>query len=286
MKYLNFPNTKDKSWGKSDDIQLQRVMLAEKSFPKVAKIMGLSLYSVQRRAHRLGLKILDWKKKPLTSFQKEMLYGTLLGDGSLHISKGCHFPRFVCNHGLKQEQYLRHKYKILKNICLSEPKVFSNREGYGGQVIRMATATHPDLQEIYRNTHKRKKKTVTPIWLEKITPISLAYFFQDDGSTNQRWGVNISTNGFSKYENQLIVKMFKKRFGFDAKVLISKRPTIDLPKEYAFISFRSDSGRKFLKFLEPHIHKSMRYKLGPQLKCPLCGAKYKYGQLKKLKETT
>jgi len=80
--------------------------------------------------------------------------------------------------------------------------------------------------------------------------------------------------------------MLKKRFGFEAKVLISRRPTIDLPKEYVFISFRADSGRKFLQFIEPHIHKSMRYKLGPQLKCPLCGAKYKYGQLKKLKETT
>jgi len=125
----------NKPWSKREETKLQKVMLAEKSFPKVAKTMDRSLYSVQRRAHRLGLKVLDWKKKSITPFQKEMLYGTLLGDGSLHISKDCHFPRFVCNHSLKQEQYLRHKYKILKNICLSEPKVFSNREAWGDWLL-------------------------------------------------------------------------------------------------------------------------------------------------------
>jgi hypothetical protein len=272
-------------WSKIEDIKLKNLVSERRGYPEISKIMNRSLSSIRRRGMRLGLKIGDWKKiEILTSFQKEMLYGTLLGDGSLSISKGCCLPRFRCCHSIQQRLYLEHKFSILKNICSSLPYVSNNKKGWGQPVVSFNTLTHPELLEIYHFSHRNEKKTITKDWLDKLTPVSLAYFFQDDGSTTSHFGIQIASYGFSENENNLLSTFLLQRFGFKNKVHILEKKYRNLNRRYSFIRFEADSGRKFLKLIQPFIHESMSYKLGPVLNCPLCGSKFEYGTLKKYEE--
>ena len=54
------------------------------------------------------------RKQKLSVIQKDLIIGSLLGDGYLMPTTcGC---RFRAHHGIKQKDYLDWKYSILKNI--------------------------------------------------------------------------------------------------------------------------------------------------------------------------
>jgi len=142
----------------------------------------------------------------------------------------------------------------------------------------MCTSTHPDLAKIYKHTYVGKRKTITKEWLDNLSLASLAYLYQDDGTFSSFSNITLATYNFTKEENQLLSDFLKDKFGFITKVHIYKTSYKGMPRRYAYIRFQAESGRDFLKKIKPYIHKSMEYKLGPEINCPLCGAKHEYGK--------
>jgi len=58
----------------------------------------------------------------LTQIQKEVLIGTLLGDGCLLVNVYGKNYRLYIEHSVKQKNYLEWKYEIFREWCLSQPK--------------------------------------------------------------------------------------------------------------------------------------------------------------------
>lgn len=62
------------------------------------------------------------EKPRLTSVQREVIVGSLLGDLSIRRAKITHNARLYVRQGLVNKEYLYSLYTIFREICKSEPK--------------------------------------------------------------------------------------------------------------------------------------------------------------------
>ena len=105
---------------------------------------------------------------------------------------------------------------------------------------------------------KNRKFIVTSEFCEKLEPISLAFWYMDDGSlkhvddNNISPNIIISSNSFSKEENELLINCLNKKFGIEANLRREKK--------YWSIYITTEGTKKFLKLISPYIHPCLRYK--------------------------
>lgn len=178
---------------------------------------------------------------------KEIIFGSLLGDGSLKIYKSYENARFSFRHSVRQKDYFFWKISQLKEIsgesCWWEQK----KNSLGDAMLRYQSKALESLTELYRLTHKKKKFIIRRKWLNQLTPLSLAIWWLDDGSliTNGRRGV-LCTDPFSYEEQKLLARYLYKVWNI--KVHIGKM------KEYYRLWIRSSEElQKLLRIILPYV---------------------------------
>ncbi len=144
----------------------------------------------------------------LSSQWREVVLGSILGDGSLKVQKGDHNARFSFKHSIHQEEYFLWKASLLKDISSDKCHWHQKKDGWGDQKLRFQSLALEELTEIYNLTHKRGRLKIRRKWLNQLTPLSLAVWWLDDGSIigNGRRGV-ICTDSFD-YESQKILARY------------------------------------------------------------------------------
>ena len=124
----------------------------------------------------------------LTEIQRQLILGTLLGDGHIRVPDNGSHPLIKIAHSVKQKEYVVWKYDHLSSLCRMKPYEGTselNDRTYGN--CYFSTRSLPCLDEIYKLTVIDNKKTVTKSWVDAIThPIALAAWFMDDGTINQQ----------------------------------------------------------------------------------------------------
>jgi hypothetical protein len=145
-------------------------------------------------------------KTPLTSRQRELVVGSLLGDAYLMSTTAgwC----FRVNHGLQQREYVDWKYEILANFVRTPPRS-------SGRCYYFRTVTHPEFA-VYRQ-HFYAGRKVAPIELldEQFTAFSLAVWLMDDGAA-ERKQLRLNTQSFSHEENEALrAFLYGLNLGFD-----------------------------------------------------------------------
>lgn len=191
----------------------------------------------------------------LTSSQKEMIYGTMLGDASL-TPNGKYYS-LVFTHSDKQKDYLLFKAKIMGTWGLKLYSHTITHIDYPGKVYfatRWASHSHPAFNEIARVCLKDGKKFVTIDWLARLTPLSIAIWYMDDGSKT-RSGFVFSTDGKSRPECETIQRYFKQTWDISVSLQKSKNG------RWRTYVPAGDSD-KFVQIIGPHVIESMKYKLG------------------------
>ena len=192
---------------------------------------------------------------PLSDRCKEIILGSLLGDGSLEIHKPYKNARFSFRHSVSQKEYFLWKVKEMKEI--SSEQCFwkqgeNSKDGWGKGKLRYQSLALECLTELYHLTHKKRKLYIKRKWLNMLTPLSLAIWWCDDGSllVNSRKGV-FCTDGFSQKEVQLLSRYLKKIWKVKTSVgRIKRKPE----KEYYRLWIRStEELKKFLRIILPHI---------------------------------
>lgn len=184
--------------------------------------------------------------------------GVLLGDCSLqkntHKSKEKYRLKFL--QGEKHKQYIVHLHKEFKEYLISPPFHDLERKTYSFQTLFQES--FKPLANIFYN--EKKKKIVGSYFVKnKISPISLAHWFMDDGgllSYNKdyrRKGLVFNTQGFTFQEVEILSKNLN--LGYSLKTWVKenkKKPIIAVSgKEYS----------KIREIIFPHIVECMRYKL-------------------------
>ena len=199
---------------------------------------------------------------------KEMLLGCLLGDSS--IARTPHRKtRFVLfGHSIAQSEYFEYKKMLLSNL-FHEGKGF--RGGFSGSKPnrRGFSLTNDGVHKLITTVcEEAGKKKITERWIDKITPLSLAFWYMDDGSMGseklQRARASLHTHGYTEEEVNLLRSMLKKNFNIDSSIYYSKG---------FFITLTADGSEKFFKLIYPYICDSMKYKLPKKYQgneCILC----------------
>lgn len=200
---------------------------------------------------------------PLLDHSKDIILGSLLGDGSIAINKGYKNARFSFKHSIKQKEYFLWKVEMLKNIS-SEHNTWiqekNGHDGWGSEKLRFQSLALEELTEIYNLTTEKGKKIVKRKWLNLLTPLSLLVWWLDDGSlvSNSRKGV-FCTDGFSLKEVKILQNYLKKVWGIDTKIGKTFRESK--------IFFRlwitsTEELKKFLRVILPYLKvEQMLYKV-------------------------
>jgi ATP-dependent exoDNAse (exonuclease V) alpha subunit len=203
----------------------------------------------------------------LTSEQRSILIGSLLGDGSMNAKNGRTSPQIVITHGENQREYLEFKQRALGVLA---GKIQRGNSGYTNRsvwrlAVNVVDETYEIAQEMIisgRHPSGRKRWTPTDRFLEWIDEQALAVWYLDNGSLHRRhlaggrvsYDAAIHSQRFSQRDNQRLAEYLYSRFGLNPVV------TPDGKGNY-FLRFRKEDTDRLLKIVRQYTPACMAYKL-------------------------
>ena len=197
----------------------------------------------------------------LSGFQWEVLLGSLMGDAALSPSKSGHGARLRFGHGKKQEEYADWKASLFGNVGSSRS---TNDKG----AVFYDLTPMPELSELRDAVYIGGKKVLSDDYLKRLTPMSLAVWYMDDGGFTMRsQGLQARTQGGSGRSEICVQAM---EAGSRARLVALLQDTWDLNVKLverggnAIIQFPTAETAKFHALIAPFVHPSMAYKLLPR----------------------
>jgi hypothetical protein len=188
-----------------------------------------------------------------------LIFGKMLGDGSLTIEKHRQ-PRFRFQHCYLDREWSFYCYDSLKTyIPLAPPKkrVTSDPRLINGysESIYVQSRTSPLFVSLKQFWYQGNKKVI-PIEILSmvIDEAGLAWWYQDDGhlkiENNKVRKIILSTDNFSKEENEKLVELFNEKF--DLSFSLDGQNRLCLYDQVQILYF--------LYLVKPFIHFSMERK--------------------------
>ena len=134
------------------------------------------------RDHKLFLKS---NRKTLDTLcfddkERQIIIGSLLGDGSITQYSRSTTPTFRERHGAKQTEYLEWKAVMLSRLCPRLRPHWATVKGKKYPGLFLSTPTIPALKE-FLSFYENKTKGVPDFALKELGPLGLAVWLQDDG---------------------------------------------------------------------------------------------------------
>ncbi len=205
----------------------------------------------------------------LTQQQKDILVGSLLGDGFIVFHKTTRQPTygFCFAQTWYAVDYVEHMYQIFKPFVGTPPK----RNLIGGikpglpkrHEVRFKTYSHPEFKYyydlFYPEVDGQRKKRVPKNIKDLLTAEGLAYWYMDDGTTRasktktRQNSYVLSTQGFCWEDQVLLAHALKERFDLDVG--------IHKDKSFFKLGFKVSSNIRLVDLMKPYIHPYFEYKL-------------------------
>lgn len=199
------------------------------------------------------------RKETSSEVAKQIALGKLLGDASLSVKHGILNGGFSFNHSIKQKEYFDETVRLLGDDC---HKYKNSTSGYGSELLRAHYVSSGDIYEdVCRKCWDGEKKKITKEWCDCLTPISLAFWYMDDGSIHNadsdhlRPRIYIATNSFSVHECNLLIDALKNKFDIEAKLNTKESYNGNV------LSLDTKNTDKFCLLVAPYICDGMKYKL-------------------------
>jgi hypothetical protein len=208
----------------------------------------------------------------ITNRQREVIYGSLLGDMSI-LERNGDKHRIKIGHTENQLDYLLWKKKELFDFFLQkEPNCEKPKSGYGTNMFYSFTSTQQQefsyiSSLFYRKKKGKRVKVVTRKILDKVGVLGLLVWFLDDGclvpidkEKRKRSGTSIrfATNCFTESEHKAMKKWFWQKWRI--RVQIDKNNH----NNSFFLRLRTKDTYSLLDLFEPYmqeIPECMHYKL-------------------------
>lgn len=241
--------------------ELQHMICEERMSPyEIAKKLGYSKdgwSNIYKYCRDYGIPV-DFKphyeerNRPLTTKQKSIVYGTLLGDGYINSDN-----YLAITHGEKQLDYINWLGEMLKPYVIGIDKRHPSKNSIYSQkpTYTIKTIAHPWIVEIRKLCYPNGKKVISKEWLNKIDELALAVWFMDDGSLNKRYGTMVfCTMSFSYDEHLLIQKWFFDKWGIETKIEKRRNNTY-------VIRINASKAHLLRKIISPHVPSCMKYKV-------------------------
>ncbi|CAN5120011.1 intein-containing recombinase RecA [soil metagenome] len=218
-----------------------------------------------KEAHELavGDRVLQAVPFKLSSFQWEVLLGGLMGDGALSSTKSGHGARLRFGQGAKQAAYCDWKASLFANIG-------SSRSVNAKGAVFHDLPPQPELAELRRAVYADGKKVLSHDYLKRLTPLSLAIWYMDDGGfTLRAKGLQERTREGSGRSEICIQAMEATSRGRLVAYLADTwdiRPKLIERAGQAVLQFSKDETAKLHALIAPFVHPSMAYELLPRFR--------------------
>ncbi len=212
-----------------------------------------------------GDRVLTAQKHHLNEQQRQVVLGSLMGDGSLSPNRRDRDgTRFRMGHGADQAAYLDWKVSLLGNVGHSRT---TNDKG----AVFADFTPLPELAELREAVYFGDgKKHLSWEYLKALTPLALAVWYMDDGCfTVRSKGVQARTEGgsgrieicveaMSPGSRQRLVAYLRDTHGLDVSLAVKGAAA----KQH--IRFTTAASARFQEIVAPYVHESMAYKLLPR----------------------
>jgi len=210
-----------------------------------------------------GDRVLQAVPHRLSDFQWEIVLGGLMGDGALSPTRSGHGARFRMGHGKKQVEYLDWKTSLFANLGTSR-----STNANGASFVDVQPL--PELAELRRAVYVGGKKMFGDDYLKRLTPLSLAIWYMDDGTFSIRAkGLQARTadgSGRSEVCVEAMEATTRERVASYLADTWGIRPQLVHrgAKNKACFVFSKDETAKLHALIAPFVHPSMEYKLLPR----------------------
>jgi recombination protein RecA len=220
----------------------------------------------------VGDRVMLAQPQLLSELQWQVILGTLMGDGNLSrpARHSDHSGRLRMGHGAKQVSYLDWKVSLLENIphCRT-----TNAKGAAFADFTPLSELGDLREVVYQGDGK---KHLTWDYLKKLTPLSLAIWYMDDGCFTVRskglqertqggsGGIEICVEAISPGSRGRLIEYLRDSRGLDVKLTVRGKRQIPV------LQFTTAASAKFQKLVAPYVHPSMEYKLLPRFRGKFC----------------
>ncbi len=211
----------------------------------------------------VGDRVLQAVPFRLSGLQWEVLLGGLMGDCALSVGSTGRSARFRWGHGTKQVVYGDWKASLFANLTVCRT---SNAKGAVFHDIQPLT----ELAELRQAVYVDGKKVLNHDYLKRLTPLSLAIWYMDDGGftlrakglqerTREGSGRSeICVEAMETTSRDRLVAYLADTWGIHAKLSLRGA------RKMAVIQFPKDETAKLHALIAPFVHPSMDYKLLPR----------------------
>nr|AYQ94868.1 hypothetical protein [Microspora sp. UTEX LB472] len=206
----------------------------------------------------------------LTQVQKDLIFGTLLGDANLQTGSRGKTWRYRALQKSEHKEYLFHKYEILEPLCGSKPiesVVLGERSRK--QIKRWCFNTLIESSLIFFGNMFYKYDPIQDKWVKNVplkvqtflTPRALAYFYMDDGALKWQGHSNamrLCTESFSVEGVQRIQTSLKNLYNLETTLTKKKLKDGFVGRR---IAISEKSSGAFCELIKPFLVDCMKYKV-------------------------
>jgi len=195
----------------------------------------------------------------LNDTQKEILIGSLLGDGCLYTpNENKYSPILSIKRKREDMEYLEYQFSFFQDFCFTGVTIYDiyderTQETYEGCGFstRRCQVLLPYYQEWYPEREKIIPKDL------KLTPLICAIWFCDDGcifvDERDRLHVKLSTHGFPNEDTKWLAGYMR--------LLLGEHFSIGYDHDHAFIIGADAASKSLIKYIEGYIPSSMKRKI-------------------------
>ncbi|HRY14445.1 MAG TPA: recombinase RecA [Candidatus Competibacteraceae bacterium] len=208
----------------------------------------------ERRAGQLQIGdevLVAAKHYALSEDQRQLILGSLLGDGSLRYASEQNVS-FRVGHGEQQRSYCQWKWEILAP--------FANKIGKTGKGFGFDTLPMRQLAELYKQAYGPEGRQISEAMLAALDARAVAVWYGDDGTFSgsyECWG-----HGKAEIGCVSLSMADKERLATRLEELGMGRPTV---REHSLL-FSGERTRALHEKIAPYLHPSLDYKLHPDLR--------------------
>ena len=209
----------------------------------------------------------------LTEFQKEVIFGSMLGDLTAERSHITGNTRLRFYMSSINKELIYHLHSIFNSYVKTGPKFISRK------LNKLTQLEHTDIsfstlkyalfnwvvEDFYIKSENKNIKIVPKNSINRLTPVSLAYWIMDDGSFNKSKGYLIlCTDSYCKEDVLYLISILNAKFSLSSGLVQVSRPTVqeNSTKVYYRIRINKSSMPSLIELVKPYFIPSMLYKLG------------------------
>lgn len=201
-------------------------------------------------------------------FAKKLILGAVLGDAFLGDRNNSGKAKLILTQGARQFDYMLWKMQALQPL-VGDFYVKIRTSSAGRPIVQAVSKKVRDLYHVHKDLYvldgDRYKKVIRFNVLRRLTPLSLACWFQDDGSLysggdRRLKGLRLATYCFSKEEHSVMQQYFLEAWKLHVNV-------VDRGRSYCYIGMNKENTEKFIELIRPFVHPTMRYKIDTMHHC-------------------